>query len=254
MMTDIHSHVLPGIDDGAPDLATSLEMMEIAARDGIVAMVATPHADHRYSFDARRSSDERRRLVESAGPSAVRLHLGCELHVTPENLEAAVSDPRSYTLNGHDCLLTELPDPAPKSATEAALRLLLDSGLRPVIAHPERNSFFHQNRGFARGVIDMGAAIQLTAGSITGSFGVQAQRCAFELLKAGLVHMVASDAHGSKHRLPLLSAARGEVARRYGRECAELLFVTNPAAVVAGLPITAAEVGGRRRFFFFLAS
>ena len=232
-MIDIHSHILPGVDDGSPDDDATSAMLSIARQDGIVELTATPHADLSYRFDPAHCRAEIERWA-AASPDGPRLHLGCEVHLTPENLEAAVRTPRDYALGGRDCLLLELPNLALASAIEPGIQFLLEGGLRPIIVHPERNPLFLKEPFFAERLVDSGCFLQLTAQSITGSFGPDPQRLALSLLKNGLAHFVASDAHGVDHRRPLLSTAFAEIERRFSNELANLLFVDNPRAALQG--------------------
>jgi protein-tyrosine phosphatase len=235
-LVDIHCHFLPGVDDGPVDFGVTLEMLAIAREDGIASMVATPHADTRYTFDAERCRDEldRIRAEHLHGPTT---YAGCELRLTPENLDAVLRDPVPFAINGKDCVLLELPNPAVAQPVRSSVQLLVGRGIRPIVAHPERNYLFQRDASFAAEIVGLGAYIQVTGGSLLGSFGIDAQRTCRALLKRRLVHAVASDCHGAEHRRPILSAAYAEVARLHGRSAAELLFVTNPRACIFGREI-----------------
>jgi len=250
-MIDIHSHILPGMDDGAPDFAATSAMLAMARADGITAMVATPHADLRYRYDAALCAREISRIRQEC-PEAPLVYSGCELHLTPENLDAVLHAPASFTMNGTKHLLLELPDQTTNAAVEAAVQVLAANRLRPVIAHPERNRLFHRDPSIASRLFEMGAFFQVTAQSVLGSFGREAQRTWASLLKLRMVHMIASDAHGVEHRRPLLSAARAEVTRMHSRAAADLLFLENPDACVMGRRIE--NLRPARSFFSFLRS
>jgi protein-tyrosine phosphatase len=232
-MIDIHTHVLPDMDDGASDIETTVAMLEMARNDSVTEIVATPHASLQYPYDpARRALNmERARAV---CPSGIRLHPGCEMHLTRENVEALLHKPDAFTINGHDCVLIELPDPALPASVECAVQVLLERGMRPIIAHPERNRSFQRNGTLAVRLVQIGCYLQVTAQSITGSFGPEARRSAKALLTERMVHFVASDAHGVEHRRPLLSAAYDEIRRQHGERAARLLFEENPRALLAG--------------------
>jgi protein-tyrosine phosphatase len=249
-MMDIHTHILPGVDDGAPSMDVTAAMLAIALTDGITDLVATPHADMRYKFDFDRCRQELAR-VRSLCPNAPRLHLGCELHLSPENLEGAVRDPSRFTLNGHGCVLLELDDSIRPAAVDSAVQVLMDSGLRPIIAHPERNPYIQKNLSYAGTLVGLGCYLQLTAQSLGGSFGHAAEQASSQLLKRQLVHFVASDAHGSEHRRPLLASARADVAHRWGNAAARTLFIDNPRAAVTGTPIHQVLTVKRTIFTFF---
>jgi protein-tyrosine phosphatase len=249
-MMDIHTHILPGVDDGSPAMAVTAAMLAIAVADGITDIVATPHADLRYKFNFDRCRQELAR-VRSLCPNAPRLHLGCELHLTPENLEAAVREPSWFTLNGHGCVLLELADSIRPASVDSAVQILIDAGLRPIIAHPERNSHIQKNLSYAGTLVGLGCYLQLTAQSLGGSFGHPAEQASSHLLKRQLVHFVASDAHGSEHRRPLLASARADVAHRWGTAAAQTLFIDNPRAAITGAPIHHVLTAKRTIFTFF---
>jgi protein-tyrosine phosphatase len=235
-MIDVHSHILPAVDDGPANSAEAREMLALAAADGTRVLVATPHADFRYRFDpdlCRALLDDLRRDA----PSGLRLCLGCEVHLTPENIDAVVGTPSAWSLNGRDCILLELPLNVLPPMVEPAVERLMDQGLRVIIAHPERNPYIQQQPAFAARLVEAGCFLQLTAGSLTDSFGVAAQTAATWLLARRLVHFVASDGHGVERRRPLLSAARAKVARLYGEHAADVLFRDNPDAALNGAAI-----------------
>ena len=247
-MIDIHTHVLPEMDDGAPDLATTAAMLDMALEDGITDIVATPHASLQFAYDpARRSLNLQR--ARDARPGGPKLYPGCEVHLTPENVEALIRKPDAFTINGLSCVLLELPEPAVAMPVECAAQILLGRGVRPIIAHPERNRGLQRDAKFVERLIQLGCHFQITGQSITGSFGPEAQKCARAFLAEGLVHFVASDAHGIEHRRPLLSAAYHDVSRHYGEAQARLLFEENPRALLEGGRIR--RLSARRRPVLF---
>lgn len=234
-MIDIHTHVLPGVDDGAPDLLQAEAMLAMAAESGTDVMIATPHWDLRYQFDAERCAD----LVEQLRArmkSKLRLMLGCEVHLTPEHLFAVLRHPSLYSLGGSDCVLVEFPNTATVTV-KPALEALLSAGLRPIVAHPERYCYIQSHRDFATDLVEMGCYLQLTAQSILGNFGRAAEQITRHLLRLRLAHFVASDGHGPVNRRPLLAECFTEVAKDYGQSSAELLFIENPKAILERKPI-----------------
>ena len=233
-MIDLHTHVLPGIDDGAESLDDSLEMLRAALAGGTTDLVATPHADGHFDFDRVTASALLETVRAAAGPNAPKLHLGCELHLTHERVLAVVADPSSWTLAGKNYLLLELPDPVLPGVVDDVIARFRAEGLRPIIAHPERNSLAQQSVHVARKWVEQGAYIQLTAGAVVGRYGRRAASTARSLLKAELAHFIASDAHHPDHRPALLGADFAWVTDKFGRAVAEALFRDNPAAVLEG--------------------
>jgi protein-tyrosine phosphatase len=235
-MIDIHAHILPGIDDGASDFDEAVQMLELAREAGTTAIVATPHADLRYRFDAARSKDLLEALTERC-PAGPRLYSGSEVHLTPENMVDVLRRPAAYTLNGGDCILLELPDRLVPSMVDPAIDAFSDAGLRTIIAHPERNPYLQQNFSYAERLVDRGCYLQLTARSLSGGFGPASADAASQLLSRRLAHFVASDAHGAIRRKPGLSIAFATVAEAYGMHAAHTLLVANPEAALECRPI-----------------
>jgi protein-tyrosine phosphatase len=230
-MIDLHTHILPEIDDGASSLEETREMVALAAADGITELVATPHWNCRFEFDPERCGREIER-VRRACAGGPRLYLGCEVHFTFENIERLLAGPAHYTLNGGDCLLVELPDRFTAAAVEAGLKACSRGGLRIVIAHPERNPHLQRNPAMVARLVERGCYFQVTAESLSGLFGTAAQKTAIKMLKQRLAHFVASDCHDARQRRPLLRRAYNAIARDFGARAAELLFVLNPRSAV----------------------
>lgn len=253
-MIDLHSHILPGVDDGADDLEQSLRMCEIAQRDGCSAMVATPHLRHERfdNSDRRRLEQIHRRLCEAVSQELgtdFRVFLGGEIAVHSESLAEVDDLPAGNLLSiaGSSYLLLELsthgmgPDPV-----ETVYELGL-AGWRPILAHPERISWLVADPGLLKAMVDHGALLQLTGMSVTGDFGPRIQEAADRMMDQGWVRFVSSDAHDSRIRPPGLSAARARVAKLWGGALAQALFEDHPAAVLEDRPLgpTPEPFGGR---------
>jgi protein-tyrosine phosphatase len=239
-MIDIHHHLLPGLDDGARDLETSLSMVEMALADGITHIVCTPHASHHFYFDPERNAALFAQLqdqVHGRFGDAMALGLGCDFHLMFDNIQDAQQHPTRYTINGHGYLLVEFPDSAIAAATPEILYQLSLSGMTPIITHPERNLILGRQPERMLEWLRAGALIQVTANSLTGRFGQQAERTALWLLDHQWVHFLATDAHNLNSRPPQLSQAFHLVAGRYGREAAERMCVSNPRAAFYGEPL-----------------
>lgn len=243
-MVDIHSHILPGWDDGSRSMAESLEMLRIAVDSGTTDIVATPHANSEFPFQpdvVNRIFSE----LQAAADGTIKLHLGCDFHVQFENVQDALRNPTKYTINHGAYLMVELPEVMSLPVIRDILSRLREVGIVPVITHPERNTHLQGLRDsteLARWV-EEGTLLQVTGQSLLGRFGNLAQRCAAGLMKGDLVHFIASDAHDAKDRTPRLAEAFGWVESRYGRSRAERLFRLNPAAAVSGSPIERVYAG-----------
>lgn len=254
-MIDIHCHLLPGVDDGPRDQEEAGSMVELAAADGITHMVATPHCNSRYRFSFKRNRALLAELV-AATDGRMSLSCGCDFRLNYENLARLQTDPSLYTINQGNYLLLEFPEYgiAPRVAQE--VHQLHLRGLVPIITHPERSRVLVTREfRFLRQLIEMGCPVQVTAGSLTGSFGRRAQEATNRLFDAQMVHLVASDAHGTERRPPRLSEAHAIVAKRWGEDVAQAVFVDNPGAVIAAKPLPyfslPVEVARKKRFLFF---
>jgi protein-tyrosine phosphatase len=232
-MIDIHHHLLFALDDGSPDIETSLAMVEAAAADGITHIVCTPHANARFPFRPEVNRERLEALRERAD-GRVTLGLGCDFHLSYDNIEDALKNRTKYTINQKQYLLVEFDDlMIPQSTTDTFYELSV-ADQRPVITHPERNLTIQKKPERMKEWLREGALVQVTAASLTGRFGKTAQALAFDFLDKHWVHFLATDAHNLESRPPKLSGAYDMVSKRYGRETAERLCVANPRAVFYG--------------------
>ena len=240
-MTDIHSHIVWGVDDGPSCLEESLAMLAVAADSGTTDIVATPHANSKYSFQ-REAVMERIQALREAVGGRLRIHFGCEFHLSFDNIDHLMENLRRYTIDENQYLLVECPDFHVGRHTEKVLRGMVDAGIVPIIAHPERNPVLRQTLTRVEEWVELGCLLQVTAMSLTGGFGDSAKSASRRLLDQGLAHFIASDAHDPVSRHPKLAEARQAVVSRYGEDAAEILFDGNPRAVVEGAPI----LGGKQ--------
>ncbi len=235
-MVDIHHHLLHGLDDGADSLATSVEMARLAVAEGITHVVCTPHANSYHDFDpsvnAARIDELRARLADEN--IQLTLGLGCDFHMSFDNVNLAKADPARFSINGLGYLLVEVPDfGLPPGLTETFYQLQL-AGLTPILTHPERNTTLQHEPGRLVEWLRGGLLIQVTADALTGHKGKLAQQIAFDLLEKRWVHFLATDAHNITTRPPRMREAHDLVAKKYGADYARSLCVTNPMAVFLG--------------------
>jgi len=248
-MIDIHSHVLPGIDDGARSMEESVAMMRQAAECGTTDIVATPHSNLEYRFDKDLVRAKIAELAQTVGGEP-RLHCGCDFHLSYENIQEALASPTAYTINHHNYLLVEFSDLLIFKNTSEIFEMLLGAGMVPVITHPERNALLQQRLSDLEGWVNAGCLLQVTGQSLLGRFGKRAKSFATTLLDRGLAHVIASDAHDTVDRTTDLSGAWSHVLENYGEEWADRLFVTNPSRVLLGKPIDPAPPPPRRRKWY----
>ena len=242
-MVDIHHHLLWGLDDGAKDLETSVAMARASANDGVTRVVCTPHANGRYRYDPEVNRAKVRELQARLDEESIALDvgLGCDFHLSYDNITAAKADPARFSVNGLGYLMVEIPDyGVPPQIGETFYELQL-AGLTPVLTHPERNPTLQTDPRRLGEWMKGGMLVQVTADSVTGKMGKAAQKMAHDLLAKRWVHFLATDAHNVESRPPRLSEARDLVAKKYGREYAESLVGRNPNAVFEGKPFEPLE-------------
>ena len=247
-MIDIHSHVLPGMDDGARTLAESVAMLHVAAESGTTDIVATPHANTEFRYDAQ-LIQARFAEVRAAAGGLIRVHLGCDFHISYENVQDALLHPDRYTVNNLCYLMVELPELVMPDAARNVLARLRGAGMIPVITHPERNVAVQGRMEVLRQWVKDGCLLQITGQSLVGRFGAEAERSANGLLREGLAHFIASDGHDCEDRPPRMDEAHGYVRRVYGADRADLLCRINPGKVIAGEPLD--EVADRKWYRFW---
>lgn len=248
-MIDLHSHILPAVDDGAADLEEAVEMCRRSWEDGVRTLVATPHL-RQESFwnDDRELLVDRfevlREAVAKELAGELELHLGGEIAIHGASMEeiALLPGGELLTLAGTRYLLLELdwrglgPDPL------EMLHEVVVAGFRPIIAHPERVGWLMEDRPLVEAMVDQGALMQLTAMSVTGELGPVAREASEWLLDSGLVHLLASDTHDPSLRRPGLSRARDAVAERWGEPLATALVEDHPKAVLEDRPVEPQQV------------
>ena len=233
-MIDLHSHILPGIDDGAKSLDMSLEMAQLAVADGIHTMACTPHIyPGLYLNDTCGITHARNALqaeLEVRG-IALRLVTGADVHLVPE-VVAGLREGRVPTLNGSRYVLLEPSHHvAPPRFAESVFQLVA-AGYVPVITHPERLTWVEDNYQVFVDLTKQGAWMQVTAGALTGVFGPRAKYWGERFLGEGLTHIIASDAHSSGRRVPVMSEAKVIAERMLGKEEAQLLVVGRQTALM----------------------
>lgn len=232
-MIDLHSHLLPGIDDGAPDLATALELAKIAVNDGITHMVCTPHI-HPGRYDNTIETIEQalaelqqglaEQQIDLVISAAAEVRFGLELMVAVKEDQV----PFLGQWQGQPVLLLEFPHGEIPFAAERLTAWLLQHGIKPLIAHPERNKGLLRAPAKLKPFLEQGCLLQVTAGSVAGRFGTSAQTLAHQLLKEGVVTILASDAHNIEHRPPILSQGRDAAIELIGAAAAQRLVLDNP--------------------------
>lgn len=253
-MLDLHVHVLPGIDDGPRNLDDALKLARALVADGIEHVVATPHiypgvfdnTPHRIA-----EAFERLQTAVTAEGLALTMTWAAEVRICPEIidwLEHRRLPLLDGSLVGPSTALIELPDGQIPVGTDRLAGLMLERGITPLIAHPERNKAVMEQPSRLETLRRMGCRFQLTAGSVIGEFGSKAHATARHLLDAGWADVVASDAHNLSGRKPRMSAARQWLQEHYDAALAERLMVLTPQQI-AGVSSFALGAGEQKLVF-----
>jgi protein-tyrosine phosphatase len=233
---DIHCHLLPGVDDGAKSWDDALEMASIAYADGIRAVIATPHQLGAYAHNTadmiRSKTAELLRQLQSRGIE-LQLLPGADVRIEPEIVPQLVRGEVLTLADHHRHVLLELPHDL-YFPLEKLVDRLQQQGIVAILSHPERNQGLLRQRQRLHGLVERGCLMQITAGSITGSFGHVCQQMADWMLAHQLVHFIATDAHGPHARRPLMRRAFTCVSEKYGLHLARILCAENPRAVCDG--------------------
>ena len=233
-------------------------MCRMAAEDGVTHLVATPHSNYTYTFDADLNHHLLAELQEKVGEKP-RLLLGCDFHLSYDNIQICLQNARDFTINQTPYLLVELPDQFIPDQISRVYYDIQVAGLKPIITHPERNALLRRKPELLQEWASVGCLVQVTAQSYTGGFGARAMKLSERLLDAGAIHFFASDAHDTRRRPPVLSRCYRKLAEKKGEEMADLLMQKNPEAVINGRALppqpewTERQGDGRnRRWFSFL--
>jgi protein-tyrosine phosphatase len=231
---DIHCHIMPGVDDGARDAATSLEMLKIAQKSGIEHIVLTPHhkpMHHNVSPDHNQKYTKALQEMAVKNGIDVKLYSGNEIYYSDETFDELVSG-RICTLAGSDYVLFEFHPTNPYKAIHNAIYQVQAAGYIPILAHVERYSDMVSHFSYVEEMVDMGCYIQVNASSIMGKYGFGISHFTKKLLKNHLVHFVATDAHDTDKRAPKLSECREFIGRKFGQDYSDRLLWDNPMCVI----------------------
>jgi protein-tyrosine phosphatase len=232
-MVDIHCHILPGIDDGSKSWEMTAEMCQMAAKDGITHIVATPHSNDVYKYHRERFTEMLAQLSD-AGDGQLTFSLGCDFHFSYDNIQDALTHPHRYTIGDTQYLLIEFSDYGIPPSVKQDVFALTTCGMIPIITHPERNQPLLKTPTLVLELIEQGCLVQVTANAVTGSWGNRSRKMVEWLLQREAVHVIASDAHDPVNRKPIMSKARDAVAEIAGASIAEALVTTNPEAIIDG--------------------
>ncbi len=237
-MIDLHSHLIPGIDDGARTLDDALALLKMAQADGITHTVLTPHIHPgRWENDKAIIKQNLHSLSSAAQAEGLTIKLGMagEVRISAEILTMVATDqiPFLGQWQGANVMLLEMPHSHIMPGSDKLIQWLQKRNIIPMIAHPERNKDIMRDIKKIQPLVKQGCLFQVTAGSVVGKFGEVSQQIAWQLLEQGLVTVIATDAHNVKHRMPVLSEAKAAISNKLGENKAAQLFFENPWAIAA---------------------
>ena len=211
-------------------------MCRAAAADGITHMVATPHANDRYHYDREYLTGLVAHLQQLIG-DIPKLSLGCDFHLSYDNLQDAIANPGRYVIEGTRYLLVEFSNYSVPQQTSDSFFKLGDCGITAIITHPERNPILRESPQRVLEWAEQGCVVQMTGSALTGFWGDRTRRAALWLLEHQAVHVLATDAHDTEKRVPILSRARDAAAEICGEEIAEAMVEANPRAIITNQPL-----------------
>ncbi|WP_374319654.1 tyrosine-protein phosphatase [Aquabacterium sp.] len=237
-MIDIHTHLLPGVDDGPATIDEALALARALVQTGVTHAVVTPHVYPGQWNNTKTSLQPHFERFEAALKALgipLSISLGGEVRLNDSVLDLLAQDelPTLGVYQGLKTLLLELPDGSIPLGSDKLVRHLLDRGYMPVLAHPERNKAVMEKPERLRPFVDMGCAVQVTAASVIGEFGTQAHKASMALLKQGWVSGIASDCHNLKGRRPRMDGAYELLLRNLGQDTADNLAKNVPTQLVS---------------------
>ena len=235
-MIDLHCHILPGIDDGAVNLSISLDMARASVADGVTDLACTPHIlPGVYPNTGPQIRQATQQLQDALDQHDIPLRLvaGADNHMAPDFVAGLGSDQLLCLADSRYVLVEPPHHVAPRGST--LFFSLMRAGYVPILTHPERLSWIKSHYEVVKRLGDTGVWMQITTGSLAGTFGKSAQYWAQRMLDEGRVHILATDAHDTTHRPPNLSVGRDFAATRVGVGEAEHLVATRPKGVLANV-------------------
>lgn len=236
-MVDIHSHILPGLDDGAESMEEALMMAQLATASGIYHMAATSHGNY-YDYTLEDYQEILERLKEGLARAGIPLKLypGMEIFLD-EDAFSALEQKELLAVNNTDYLLVEFPfDEHPRNVLHR-IKLLRNRGWRIILAHPERYIFVQRDPELAYYLAETDCALQINGGSVLGDFGRRSRSLALQFLKDGIVSVIASDAHDGRYRTPDMNRVTGYLTGEFDASEIKMWLSENPSRILRGMPV-----------------
>lgn len=248
LLIDTHIHMVPGVDDGAKDMDTAIQMLEVAINEGVDEMILTPHFNLPV-YNNQNVAKNYNLLNQYVLTQNIdfKIHLGNEIYLSEEDI-AGIKNGQAHTMGDTRYLLIELPLYHFYPFHEVMIYDLQNNGYKIVIAHVERYQIFKKEPEKLHEFVNHGICTQITSSYIMNK---KTRRRALELIKSGLIHIVASDGHGIDWRPPVMKMAYDIVAKAFGQHCAHILFVENPKLMIEDRVLMVADIEQVKRFHLF---
>lgn len=246
-MIDTHIHIIPDVDDGAVNISMSIEMAKMAIADGVDEMIITPH--YRVPMFVSENINRQYRLLQkkiNEERLPIKVHIGNEIYVNEESIEG-LKNGMARTMANSNYLLMELPFSGYYPVHENLLFGLQIYGYNIIIAHVERCRTFLMNTDKLEKFINKGFYGQLSAKYL---MNIRTRKKGLNWIKAGFIHVIASDGHNLTSRQPILGEAYKIVEKKLGTSCAETLFIDNPRRILEDEPLIKPIIEGRKLFEF----
>lgn len=232
-MVDLQTHVLPGLDDGAADEATAIEICRTALRAGTRELVATPDCDPKFGFD-RADVDAKAAALEQKVGGELKIHTGAVLQLSHDTFADVITDLSRYSINSRRYVLVKPTGSAVARGVAKLFGAIRDVGYRTILAQPETSGPIRDDLQRVRRWIKGGTLVAVGTNSLFGYNGARAEESALALLDAELAHFVVSDARSTGRRNPALDDAYNFAVYRWGEDRARKLFIDHPWSVLWG--------------------
>jgi protein-tyrosine phosphatase len=231
---DIHCHILPSLDDGPESVEESLEMLKMASDDGISHIFCTPHVYPDVYNTNTDSIKQARDELKNKVSNGVKLFFGGDVRIMPDLVERLAKQ-EVPTLNGSPYVLVEFPSQMIPHYTSRLIFNLRQNGLIPIVTHPERCVYFAKDFTGLKVLRQQGCMFQITAMSLLKDVGKEARKNTLAMIEKGFADFIASDAHNTGYRAPVLSKAYDEVQRLFGKEVTRHIFFENPQKILEAM-------------------
>ncbi len=231
---DIHTHILPNVDDGSQSMEETIRILEMEYQDGVRTIYATSHY-RRGMFEP--PLEKVMRQYEAVKQEALkigkdlRILPGCEFHANMDMIEMLDHGDRP-TLGGTCCVLVEFSEAHDSQFINERCYSLLSHGYQPIVAHAERYPAIRKNMAFLERLVDMGVYIQVNAQSVLGKDGLGMKIFCKKVMKADLVHFIGSDVHNTQRRKPLLGMCAAYIEKSMGQDYMKELLIENPKNLI----------------------